>query len=30
VLITDAMSNSLRGRIVLDEPTVDAPVALAS
>jgi tRNA-2-methylthio-N6-dimethylallyladenosine synthase len=30
VLITDAMSNSLRGRIVLDEPTVDAAVALAS
>jgi tRNA-2-methylthio-N6-dimethylallyladenosine synthase len=30
VQITDAMSNSLRGRIVLDEPAVDAPVALAS
>jgi tRNA-2-methylthio-N6-dimethylallyladenosine synthase len=30
VLITDAMSNSLRGRIVLDEPAIDAPVALAS
>jgi len=30
VLITDAMSNSLRGRIVLADEITDTPVALAS